>query len=1131
MEIDIKPNDTIHSYRFEHPIGHGAYGMVWKVHHLYLDRPFAAKVIDTRNLDAQDLERVKQECRIGGKLEHKDHVVQVQDAFPEGDYFYIVMELMTGGSLERYLRDHPHPGFGLTLAWALDLCAALEQVHALDVVHRDIKPQNILLADDAQIKLSDFGVSHLPDSGLTTVFQPGTPGYRAPEQEANQPVDAGADVYALCAVLFEVWTGQKHVRYKHADREVVREEMSLFLAEGYPDLAPALSDRLVNLVLSGLRSRQERISLAELKASLDAIQRDWLQGETGEQAISVAQAQVAQQLKSIAHPTVVSNLPQRPVAARSKPAGQTVLTEWLEDQFGLWYKASASNNVILWFDPEGEWQPLLDGLSPNLNLLRYRGSLLETRYRLEQRPLDQLTVVYLPMKQEEADYLLPYRFTSRIFCETLYDFLTERGAPLPQGARERREIKAMLPLLARESVGKGASFWESVTSVKGAWAALIPDFAGQMGQFLDQPQETWKSLQQGGRAAYFGAMIEAQFGFAAPADDPEGYARALVTHMCLVDLYWQAGAPDDFSYPLPDARFLDACRSALTTWRYDSRYRDRFAQYARSIEADYAGLLDWARAHADRLQDPPLPGVARAAWERVASEIAGWTTLDDARAYAGQQRGRIRQAAKSFWSTLGETPGWAALALADELMCAVGGALDELGGFDAPAGMIRAYVERWWQVDRTYRHCKRALEGSFSGSAALAGWVDRFYMRFLTETNQRWTLLLSSQNAWGFPGVLPSQDAFWQRAAGSTASRRAVFLVDALRYELGHVLLDRLSAEYDAGIEAMATSLPSNTSLGMSALLPGAEKREIGWQDKDWRISVPGFEGNLAGKADRDKWLQACLPSVEIVTLQQLLSPAATIGNDVKWLIVTSGEIDAIGENARTLTPTVLDDLVERVARGVRRAAQAGFGEIHVVGDHGFLLFDRVADHGKVELAQGEWLKKGPRYAISRQAEAVGHLRFPIPGSKELVGCFPHGIVCFKAWGQYNYVHGGPALQEVIVPHLTVRSSPLSLPVGVEIEADTETRVAFFKVTLRPVPRGLLSMEREVRLALERQGGDLIRDSVEVVGLKEPVVKNLKVYPQDNVPYGETLHITAYDAQTGERLARHAIRFVVSLDL
>jgi serine/threonine-protein kinase len=278
MEISIKSGTIIRNYLFDHPIGHGAYGMVWQGRHELLDLPVAIKVIDTHDLDAQSLERVKQECRIGGQLIHKEHIVEVRDAFEDGDCLFIVMERMAS-SLEHYLRAYPHPDFDLTLTWALDLCTALEEVHDLAVIHRDIKPQNILLTDDDQVKLSDFGVAHLSRSSLTTICQPGTPGYQAPEQEANQPADSGVDVYSLCAVLFEIWTGRKYFRYKNTDQGIVREEMELLLTKNYPHFAAELRDRLMDIVLDGLRPRPERITLASLQAKLTAIQCDWQQGK------------------------------------------------------------------------------------------------------------------------------------------------------------------------------------------------------------------------------------------------------------------------------------------------------------------------------------------------------------------------------------------------------------------------------------------------------------------------------------------------------------------------------------------------------------------------------------------------------------------------------------------------------------------------------------------------------------------------------------------------------------------------------------------------------------------------------------------------------------------------------------
>lgn len=1128
MEINIKPNELIHSYRFEHPIGYGANGVVWKAHHLHMDLSVAIKVIDTQDLDPLNLDRVKQECRIGGKLSHQVHVVEVRDAFPDQGRFFIVMELMTGGSLENYLREHPHPDLGLTLAWALDLGAALNQVHKLGVIHRDLKPQNILLTTEAQVKLSDFGVAHLHGSWLTTAYQPGTYGYRAPEQEANQAIDGAADVFALCAVLFEVWAGKKYFHYKSASTEVVREELILLIAENYPDLAPALQQRLVETILAGLQPRPLRLSLPQLQEALQAIQHDWQQGQMETDTVKIAQAKAAQQLKPPAPATVISYLPQRPVAARSQPLGDTALTFWLNDQFGQLYP---KHNLVLWFDPQREWTPLLEHLSPNLNLLRFQDSQLEIRHQVEQRPADRQTVVYLPLKPEEVDYLLPYQFTSYRFEQSPYDFLLGQGMPLPKSGPGRTALKAMLPQLIQESIGKGHTFWKEITNIEQAQSVLIRDFTARLSQFLDQPEETWTNLSQTHLADHFQAMLTNRLGYTTSITDPLGYAQGLAAHLCLADLYGQPGGPEDFplKHLLPDITQLETCRQILDGWRHDSRYQQSFIAYAQAVEKDYPALANWAQAYRERWDDPPLPGITRVAWDNIAQQMLAWTSFQEVADYVQTNKAYLQRMARSFWATQGEAPGWTALALVGEILPAIQHILDELSQYKIPADFIRAYTEHWWQIDQAQRQAKHAMETSFPGDQILAGWLNRGYMNFLSETNQRWTALLSERASWDFSGLLPAQSSFWSKVTSSKATRRVIFLVDGLRYELGQALRQQLAGE-DVTLEAMITGLPSITPLGMSALLPEAAKRQVGWQDKDWQITLPGFAGNLAHKAERDKvWRQAGFQ--DILSLSDWLRPETKLNQETGWLMVTAGQIDSVGENTGILTPTMVEELVHQIARGVRKAIKAGFAEIHVITDHGFLLFDQVADHGKAELPAQEWLKKSSRYAIGRTLLPTEHLHFPLPGSSDLVGWFPHGTICFKSLGQYNYVHGGPALQEVIIPHLTVRTSVLSTPVGVVIEADAEARNAVFKVSLKPVQQGLVSQEREVRLVLEGADGREIRTSTEIINLEQPVVKNFKITPGDQVTFGETLAINVYDARTKERLDRRTLRFLVSLDL
>ncbi|MEW5956348.1 MAG: protein kinase [Chloroflexota bacterium] len=267
----IQPGQVHHQrYKFERLIGQGAFGAMWQGEHLVLHRPVAIKVIDASKLDADSLERAIRECQIGGQLNNA-HVVNVFDAYQEGSDLCIVMELMTGGSLKDYLTRH-QPGLSQGLQWGLDLAGALAAVHQAGIIHRDIKPANILLTGDGHVKIADFGIAHLPGSQLTGEFQPGTPAYRSPEQEANQRVDKATDVYALSAVLFELFSGQKFYQRKGITLTEWRRELRHRLAQRFPTAPDLRLAELTDGLADGLAAdKSNRSTLSQLQQALRAV--------------------------------------------------------------------------------------------------------------------------------------------------------------------------------------------------------------------------------------------------------------------------------------------------------------------------------------------------------------------------------------------------------------------------------------------------------------------------------------------------------------------------------------------------------------------------------------------------------------------------------------------------------------------------------------------------------------------------------------------------------------------------------------------------------------------------------------------------------------------------------------------
>jgi serine/threonine-protein kinase len=194
-------------YRLLDRVGAGAYAAVYRARHEVMDVERAIKVLRPRAAGQPD--QLLREARVAARLRHPN-VVGVLDCgvAPDGTP-YIVMEYVAGRSLAERLRDGVPPP-AETLRVAERVAAALDHAHGLAVVHRDVKPANVLLGDDGTVRLTDFGIAQAgaePD-GCEPWAGLGTPAYMAPEQRLGQRAGAHTDVYALAVVVYEMLTGR-----------------------------------------------------------------------------------------------------------------------------------------------------------------------------------------------------------------------------------------------------------------------------------------------------------------------------------------------------------------------------------------------------------------------------------------------------------------------------------------------------------------------------------------------------------------------------------------------------------------------------------------------------------------------------------------------------------------------------------------------------------------------------------------------------------------------------------------------------------------------------------------------------------------------------------------------------------
>ncbi|MFJ4777632.1 serine/threonine-protein kinase [Streptomyces sp. NPDC088762] len=237
----------IAGYRIERLIGRGGMAVVYSAKDLRLDRTVALKLIaPERARDDTFRRRFTHESRVAAKIDHP-HIVPIYEAGETEGVLYIAMRYVSGLDLRAMLdREGPLPA-ATALRIAAQVASALDAAHAHDLVHRDVKPGNVLIAAGTDLDhpehvyLTDFGLTKksLSLSGITTAGEiVGTLDYMAPEQISGRPVDGRCDLYSLACVVYECLTGAPPFQ-----RE---EDMALLWAHQY-DPAPLLTEREAGL--------------------------------------------------------------------------------------------------------------------------------------------------------------------------------------------------------------------------------------------------------------------------------------------------------------------------------------------------------------------------------------------------------------------------------------------------------------------------------------------------------------------------------------------------------------------------------------------------------------------------------------------------------------------------------------------------------------------------------------------------------------------------------------------------------------------------------------------------------------------------------------------------------------------
>ncbi|GIF71928.1 serine/threonine-protein kinase [Asanoa siamensis] len=238
-------------YELEEVLARGGMGVVWRGRDLRLDRAVAVKLVSgPAAADPTMVERFAREARAAALLNHPN-IVGIHDFGTDGDDSYLVMELVEGRSLAAVLADGPLPVADAVEVTA-QACAGLAAAHDAGIVHRDVKPANLIRTPAGVVKVCDFGVAHLAHAERLTssAIAMGSTSYMAPEQVNGEPVDARTDLYGLGCTLYALLAGAPPF-VGATPLAVVHQHVTTpppDLLRARPDVPPALATLVADLL-------------------------------------------------------------------------------------------------------------------------------------------------------------------------------------------------------------------------------------------------------------------------------------------------------------------------------------------------------------------------------------------------------------------------------------------------------------------------------------------------------------------------------------------------------------------------------------------------------------------------------------------------------------------------------------------------------------------------------------------------------------------------------------------------------------------------------------------------------------------------------------------------------------------
>jgi hypothetical protein len=805
------------------------------------------------------------------------------------------------------------------------------------------------------------------------------------------------------------------------------------------------------------------------------------------------------------------------------------LHEYIAHQVGERIK---TRSVVVWYDPRQEFAPFVEELragaaaqvgpidvtigESSVALVSDMGSKFEMRTAVEslvdvEHPATAL--VYVPaaapdptasvlMEMEKAGIRyepqlkqLARNFFRQTMTDGEIDKLVERSAVTYED-------------LARASAGGGAS---EPSVLKGLFPGVGSQEEIVARWIVDSERDAAIAAKEA--APELANLLKSRLGLEVDPTEPLQKLRSVAVRYVLVGEFRDDLKADPplavAGIPAPASKAnLDAVRALAVRLR--SSFASLYIPLAEEVEQGL-GLAD-AGIAGDRLGSIDTFQFEEIAVRRYVEDLVAAAQYDEADRIISERE-------RSFWldHDMSRQAKWQMCRLMVQLGRVAAEVLDESAAVHGDADdWIKRYTDRdsgWYRLDQTQRRLETLVASLDEDPPEKAiAMVRRAYEDAASRLADRFIASLTKA---GWATATMHQTRVFADAVGPQPKPVAYFLVDAMRYEMGVELAERLPVSAEITIAPAVAALPSITPIGMGALMPGAAT------SFDIADVGPKFGSRIGATflpdlTARRKYAGAQIPALVDIALAEVLGISASKLEarlkEAQVVFVRSQEIDAAGEGgffqARRTMDTVIDDL----ARAIRKLTRVGIRNAVLSADHGHLF--PYGDRGESERADAPggatvdlhrrcWIGRGgttPPGCIRVTASTLGY-------DSDLDLVFPPGTAVFKAGGDLGFHHGGPTLQEMIIPVMTVRSpapteTPKASPATVsDIPYEITNRI-FSVVVKLGANMTMFSSSNVVQPMLISSGGQVGRAAMAVGATVDPATGTIAIEPGNPVTVG-----------------------------